>query len=272
MRFGGVPTGVAIAPADAPYTSIKSSASVSRVVPESRSGAPDASTFTPRGAHTASWTWLQVPPASFTTPFDLKNPSSYQGVLPVMAFGSSNNAWGSDASYWSRDDSSGQGFSIVAWCNPVQNGSNQVILTKDDHVTQREWEFHIDSNSKLRLGLWDKIADVEVYRLASNALTFGTWVQLAATYAGTGGGSAANGITLYINGVAIGSSANNNQSYVRMRDLAAGPVWGSQANGDYGPFVGQFAVGPAGPAFVQAELTAAQIKRDYDLVRGFLGS
>ena len=57
------------------------------------------------------------------------------------------------------------------------------------------------------------------YRLSDDALTEG-WHFVAATYDSTGGATAANGIVLYVDGVAVDSTAHNEATYVAMEDTA----------------------------------------------------
>ena len=63
-------------------------------------------------------------------------------------------------------------------------------------------------------------APVSVFT-GSQAALVGAWHHLAVTYDGRGGATAANGITIYVDGVAVPVTRVNNADYVAMENLAA---------------------------------------------------
>lgn len=239
-------------------------------------GLPDAATFTTRRRTAtgleAVFTWSEAP-SGFDSPFDPTNPTSWQGLVPVVRFnGADEEADSPDATYWSRDDAGGaNGLSVSAWVMMAAGGGAQRILSKDD-VTDREWFFRIDSADTVKLLLVDDSAGVNCSRSSAGTLTPGIWHHIVATYDGAGGASAANTINLYIDGVASNGAASNDGSYVGMEDLGAVVALGFTPDATPTDFFnGSMGGGPFGPFFTQKELTAAEVKRLYNLGRAALG-
>ncbi len=116
-------------------------------------------------------------------------------------------------------------FSISAWVF-VQTGTGltQMILTKWDTATKGEWALTIDASDSLRLVLRDESASAgtNTVRYSNDALTSG-WHFVAATYTGqsTAGATAADLITLYIDGSSVSATSINNASYDAMENLTA---------------------------------------------------
>lgn len=80
------------------------------------------------------------------------------------------------------------------------------------------------------------------------------------------------GSLIYVNGASIASTVANSGSFVTMRDTTKVVGIGASDNATPGQyFSGSVFGGPFGPTFVQAQLTAAQVLRDYELWRGAIG-
>jgi hypothetical protein len=126
-------------------------------------------------------------------------------------------------------------FSISAWVK-MKDASAFVIASK--HVSAREWVFRTDGSDKLLLNISDTTNTPE--RLADSALTAyeGSWVHVCATYAGSGPSAAsgnafsaaADGVTLYVNGSAVASTASNSGSYTGMSNGADPVTIGKQTS------------------------------------------
>ena len=73
----------------------------------------------------------------------------------------------------------------------------------------------------IRMDLRDTSAQAtaSVYTSASQAALIGSWHHLAVTYDGRGGATAADGLTFYIDGVAVPVTRINNPAYVAMENL-----------------------------------------------------
>ncbi len=224
-------------------------------------GGPGAATFKTVGEEQVVFTWSEPPKDFATAP-------SFQGIFPVVTFdGVDEEAYTPDADYWSRDDSAGQGMTIGTWVNLTDATSSNIIAKWT--ALEREYLFTTESDDKLYLTLRDKSAAVSINRASNSSLSEDIWLFLVATYDGRGGDDAADGITLYQNGVVFPSAATNNGAYVAMEPLTAVVDLGSRGGiGDF--FTGSMAGGPAGPFFTQIELSADAIKRLYNIGRAGL--
>lgn len=122
-------------------------------------------------------------------------------------------------------------FSISAWVFvPVTVSGQDTILSKYlSPGTQREWYFALMAGNKLRLLLYDEDTNVPVL-VDTVALSTG-WHHVVGTYDGTGGTTAANGITLYVDGSAVSQTPTNNASYTAMTAGSAKVVIGAITNG-----------------------------------------
>ena len=77
-------------------------------------------------------------------------------------------------------------------------------------------------------------------------------------------------VTLYVDGVAVASTATNNVSYVAMENLTS--VVGLGKRGEAANFWdGKMAGGPLGPFFTQSALSATDVADLYDLGKAALG-
>lgn len=118
------------------------------------------------------------------------------------------------------NSSTDSAFSVAAWAYFNATGSTQVIARKGaSAASAREWSFAFTSTSKSQAALSDASQNVTVSRAVDTGLSVG-WHFVAYTYDGGGGATAANGITMYVDGVSVASTATNNANYVAMENLA----------------------------------------------------
>ena len=217
-------------------------------------------TFTTVGSQEFTFNWSE-PPANFDTP------PSTQGTVPVVTFNGTNE-WTetTDAAYWTRDDSAGSGpFSMAFWIRPT-DVTNITLLGKQD-TSNQEWYLRMGGNAKATMTLVDNSANQATSRSSSSALVADEWTFLVVTYDGSGGPTAADGISMYVNGVADNGAASNNGSYVGMEDKAGHVGLGHRIESRIELFAGQIAGGPTGPIFTQSELTASQVAQLYNMGR-----
>ena len=120
-----------------------------------------------------------------------------------------------------------------------------------------EFYFIFNAADKLALHLHDESANVWVTRIQNAAsVVDGQSVHVAAAYDGRGGANAADGITLYIDGVVVPSTAASGGAYDSMEDTAANAEVGKNESG------GTFAEGVIRSLLVfNREPTAAEILR-----------
>ena len=231
-------------------------------------GQPDAATFTSIGEEQLTFTWSDSNgPAAFDTALDPSSPDSFQGIIPFIDFnGSDEEADTPDIAYFSRDDSGSNPWSIGAWVNVTASAAYQTILSKWLNSSNlNEWRFAVDTSELLTLALHDESAAVTIDRSSDAALTTGVWTHIAATYDSAGGSSAADTITLYVDGAVRDSAATNNGSYVAMENLTSVVMLGGHDGS--AKFTSKMAGASHGPWFTQIELTADAVKRIFQVQR-----
>ncbi|MEO5822544.1 MAG: LamG-like jellyroll fold domain-containing protein [Vicinamibacteraceae bacterium] len=130
-------------------------------------------------------------------------------------------------------------MSLEVWMRPDTMASGQHLVGKWGETAAQGYEYklYIASNV-IRLDLKDASANAQVSAFTNSLATLaGAWHHVAATYDGRGGATAANGIIIYIDGVAVTLNRINSASYVAMENGTApvqigreGPSW-KQYNG-----------------------------------------
>ena len=116
-----------------------------------------------------------------------------------------------------------QAFSVVVLTNITDTAGERVFVSKwNSGTSQREWLFEISGVDKLKLQLYDETAGKTVQRLSDAVVSQSALHVYAGTYDGTGGATAMNGATVYVDGVAQTSTATNDALYVAMGNKTAG--------------------------------------------------
>ena len=106
------------------------------------------------------------------------------------------------------------------WFRPdVVTSQKQNILTKWSEPSNVEYRMYIGGGT-LRLDLRDASANAGVAAYVAGNITAlqGAWHHAAVTYDGRGGAFAANGISFFIDGVAVAVLRENNPAYVAMEN------------------------------------------------------
>ena len=139
-----------------------------------------------------------------------------------------------DGSVWRVKDCDDLPFAISAFVK-MEDYSNFVIASK--YQTPKEWLFDTDSTGDLRLFLLTDATNSMRRASSVNLSSYAEqWVHLAATYAGTSGSvfsSAGDGITLYVNGVAVAmDAAIETGTYAGMTNTSAAVTIGSRSGAD----------------------------------------
>ena len=106
---------------------------------------------------------------------------------------------------------------------------NNVIISKDDFTTTREWAFFITSDNDLRFFIKSLGGGVQQSIDSTTLLSNNQWYHVTATYDGRGGNTASYGIKLFINGVLETPTGRNEGVYVAMTNTAS-----STRIGNYG--------------------------------------
>jgi hypothetical protein len=151
------------------------------------------------------------------------------------------------------------GFSISCWYKPGDTALRG-ILGKSQTFNTGEWAIFQDSTARVFVSFIDETNSGRItYKTTSPVLTAGEWIHIVGTY---DGGSSVTGITIYINGVAQGTTSAGGGTFVQVRDTTAtlrlGYSNGSECLGD----IGEVRVIPS-------ELTAAQVLTLYEGVPGY---
>lgn len=123
----------------------------------------------------------------------------------------------------SFDDSSGECLSIAAWVYVANTGNQQHIINKSK-LGEREWYLYYTATNKLDFKIFDETTDGQVYVMANDSTSEG-WHHVVAVYdsadASWTGATAANFMTIYVDGSPIAVTATNDAAHVRLRDTTA---------------------------------------------------
>jgi chitodextrinase len=105
------------------------------------------------------------------------------------------------------------------WFRPETMAGKQQLVSKWLDVPNQEYRLYINLGG-IRLDLRDSsaAATISAYTTAPQSSLEGGWHHLAVTYDGRGGATAANGITFYVDGVAVALTRANHASYVAMEN------------------------------------------------------
>jgi hypothetical protein len=129
-------------------------------------------------------------------------------------------------------------FTMELWMRPTAVTKHQLIGKWDEALNQ-EYRLQI-AQGTLRVDLRDQSANAlaTVFGASLPSALLGEWHHLAVTYDGRGGATAADGIAMYLDGVAVALVRINDPAYVAMENLAApveigreGPSWVQFAGG-----------------------------------------
>ncbi len=148
-------------------------------------------------------------------------------------------------------------FSMFFALNVTDTAGVRQIITKDDPaLSQREYDFYINTTDNPNVTLIDQSAGAGVGTVGNAVITQGSQISLGVTYtAVTGGIGAGNDITVYQNGIAVAVTPNNAGTYVSLESLASAILIGAtQPSAKTQFFVGLMSV----VLLLQAALTAGQ--------------
>ncbi len=116
-------------------------------------------------------------------------------------------------------------FAITAWFKPTTNYHCQII--GKDSATELEYRLYVNAGTIIAL-LWDDSEAAFISKISDSVvISTETWYHVILNYSGSGTSA---GITIYLDGTLIGTSADDSGGYVAMEDTDAGIV----AGGGYG--------------------------------------
>jgi hypothetical protein len=112
-------------------------------------------------------------------------------------------------------------LTLELWFRPDTMAGKQQLLSKWAEPANTEYRLYV-GGGVIRIDLRDASANamISVHTGTQTALA-GSWHHLAVTYDGRGGATAADGITIYIDGTAVPVTRVNHPAYVAMENLAA---------------------------------------------------
>ena len=125
------------------------------------------------------------------------------------------------------DGSNDNPFSITAWVKIDDVVTHNSIVTKFGSVGSREWVFSFRDNKKIWFFTEDASNEARQRIESVQTTPMNQWVFLTVTYDGREGSNAANGMTLYENGVVKATTATTDASYVAMENTNQNIVIGA---------------------------------------------
>jgi hypothetical protein len=117
-------------------------------------------------------------------------------------------------------------FSVSFWTKLNSVTGTQPFLSKDAASPNREWAISIfsDSSNGVRIFLKNQGGNNQQSIDSSTALTTGVWYHITTTYDGRGGSNAADGLSIYINGILDTPTNIAKATYTAMSNTTA-PVY-----------------------------------------------
>lgn len=153
--------------------------------------------------------------------------------------------------------------------NVTDTANGREIIGKFEVVGSgiREYKLSITTANLMQFSSWDKTNTIGATRISNSAIPQGSYHLFAFTYDGSGGVTAANGMTLYQDAAVIASTATNNALYIANGDSATdftiGSILSSNAAATF--FQGSMAF----ELMCQGVLTAAQLLAAKTLVNKY---
>lgn len=134
-----------------------------------------------------------------------------------------------DSALLSFDGTTDAAMSIAAWVYVLDVSGHQTILSKYDATTgsnDREWRLWLNSAESLLFRIYDESANAFQGVVSDAAISTG-WHFVCVTYDGSGGTSASDGMTLYIDDEPVAATAQTSGTYADMVDGATKVVIGA---------------------------------------------
>ncbi|MDW3194901.1 MAG: LamG-like jellyroll fold domain-containing protein [Cytophagales bacterium] len=119
-------------------------------------------------------------------------------------------------------------FSIETWVRIDNTAEFTMISKKSGGLAAGEWYMGSGTGGQYHVTLWDESAGGSVYQqTAAGLFTAGEWYHLAFTYDGSG---SANGLTLYVDGIASNDGTGGSGSYTAMENTTSSVQFGVVTN------------------------------------------
>ena len=196
------------------------------------------------------------------TAFD--KPTFYRGRgnIPILQLnGTDEEADSPSAAFWQRDDSAGEGFSVGAMAY-LRDVTNTAFIGRfGNNEEDREWHLLTTGGDLLGVELRDDVNAKYAYAYADETLFDGQCYAVGATYDGSGGAAAANGIVLYKNYLVVASTPTTEAGYVSMTANNVPTELAVRAEGAVDFLDGILTGGSCGVFFTHRVLTAQDFRK-----------
>ena len=201
------------------------------------------------------------------------HPYRHSGGVHSLHFeaGDDQHLVGADAANLSHFGSTDAAFSLGCFFY-IDSGTGTLIAKYDVAGTAREYKLDFAAGPDLRFVMYDESADKEEGVQTTAALNTRQWYLGIATYSGVGGApgvGAGQGVTLYVDGVAVADTDIDDNGYVDMEDLGCPLMIG--ATDDSAAPASEFTGRIALPFICGKELSAGEVAALYGLGVRLLG-
>jgi hypothetical protein len=116
------------------------------------------------------------------------------------------------------DGSDDSAFSVSMWVFITNSSPFTTLIAKDNtHTNEREWWIEIEANKGYQVVIFDQSASAAQRKFTDSGMANG-WRHIVMTYDGSGGSSAADGVTLYVDGTSVASTTSSTGTYTAMED------------------------------------------------------
>lgn len=180
---------------------------------------------------------------TYTTSGKITKAGSFDGSSDYVKY---SNATGIDVATYDKD------FTFSAWINGDTYASHErAVMSKDGYPTasQREWQFHVQTDSKLRTLVFFSDGTHSGSNLyATTAMSTSTWYYLTATYDGSI-------MRLYINGTQEDTYSTTKSQKDGNGSLAIGR-FPNQSSGEFDGYIDECRIG----TYLSADEIDAQYK------------
>ncbi len=189
--------------------------------------------------------------------------------LTVNSFDGDNDVidFGDDDSFSFGNGTNDSPFSLLMWINETDTLATRHIMSKWNSTggQAKEWLLQVASTGRLEFHVFDLSEVIIVFRRTDVLIGTGKDLLVGVTYDGRGGADAMDGVTLYVNGGVMASTATNNAGYVAMQPGALTVRYGLD-NGSLGDWLGTLGLG----RIISRELTSGQMGSIFRNERGLV--
>ena len=180
--------------------------------------------------------------------------------------------FGDDDNFSFGDGANDEAVTFFGVIEVIESALTQIIISKwDAHSTgeSREWIIEFLASRIFRIYQYDESANVSCNRYTDAALSVG-WHSYAITSPGDGGATAMNNVKIYIDGVSVSTTHNNDASYVAMENLSSIVMIGAMENSS--GVIDKFMDGDSALIGIDgSEWSAFNVHRFHQLIKGLYG-